>query len=667
MGGLCPGAWRLLAFVLFVAACGPTAEPRWAGDPESLVPELCGDVPKGGKKLPSKAAELRDEGMKALHDGDLIAASQAFEEAIDLAPTNVALVALLGVANDGLSILAKETGKAWDEVRPVKLEALTADKLAGPMGEPLAVRQLGTLSVAGEDDLRAVGRSFSRNLVPQVLRRVYALQSFAVHEDRGVVTYTRNQRNLVLQVGPNGGESSVRIADYAKFVDKEEPKSVQILSAVFSDDMIYTAMVFNDATSLFGHNRHTGEAVWRIPVGNMRHVGVVADHLIGVVNQELVVFDRQSGRQLARHTMAQWPHQLVVRDDYIFAVTGTTAQVFELGPSRGATVRHDESLAAFIRRVSGEEKVSPANVFASPPDAAIDIAPQHRCGVAYALTELDSGRYASAATRLTRMEAVYPTHPVVLALTATSRFMERRAAETIDLTDAPTRKLEKLMAASTTHAIEGKASLTEVSTRPAEDLRRWASRSHILRYSLDPDALPQAIPRHYGRFEISEWSGDEEGHHVVIYGGRYVVLVQGDEVEAALDGSTLFDDAAAPSPLSTGSRLGTIHLAMRRENALIVSFTDPMSRRGLASIDITSGRPTWRTSTDMQPVSFVVADDRVVATWGSKLYVLRHADGVVVGESDLRDAPRALAFADERILVNGFSGSTEYTLTHDGG
>lgn len=654
--------------VYFLSACGAPTEPKWAGDPEALVPELCGDVPKvDAGALPSEAVELRTKGMKALRDGDFVVASELFGEAIDLAPSNVGLVALHAVANDRLRVSAKEKGEEYDKQRPVKLEPPTDEPPTAPPVDPISVREIGKVRFEEKDDLRAAGGMFRREQLPPVLRRVYSLRSFAVHEDRGVVIYARNQRYLVLQVGPDGASPPLHIADYAKLVDKEGRKPVAVHSATFSDDAIYAVMTVDGGMWIYAHDRDTGKLLWRLAANGVRTIAVVGDHLVGLMHKQLLVLDRRTGGERARHTTRQWPRQLVVRDGYIFAVARDEAEVFELGAGRGAQIQHADSLADFIRRVSGTDDVSPPNVFASAPAAAVEIAPEHQCAVTHALAELDAGQYEAAAARLTRMERFYPHHPVVLALTATSRYMRRHAREQMDLSEAHVRAFSPLEEPDASRDVESGASLVQVSTRPAENLSRWATRHGVSRYSIDPDDLPTEIPRHYGRHEISEWVGDAEGGHVIIYGRRYVVLARDGKVEAAFDGKTLFGAKHDLNAFNPGVNLGLLHLATRRGDQLFISFTDSMSRRGLASIDISTGRMRWRSATTFVATQFVVAQDHVVAAYGRNVHILRASDGAVIGTSLLRDTLRAMAVAGEKILVNSFSGSDAYAITHKGG
>ena len=645
--------------------CGPSTEAKWAGDPGSLVPELCGNPPKPAK-IDDKAAEKRMRGIEALRRGDFINAKQRFEDALDLEPSNVALVALHAVAEDGVAVSVTDSVELFDKQRPIKIEREDGPP-AGRKVRTIPFYRVGEVSVETNEDHRLLNAA-STDLVPRTLRRVNNLKQVIGHAQGGVIVYQRNQRHYVVQLMQTAPR--VRVADYSAFVDKDNKNQTQVVSAAFDGDVLYSAIVFDGEPVLMAHNRHTGKSIWQRGGSHYGNLRVVGDHLVvtaGKMGQratDVVVLDRDNGIQVARQPLNQWNPYLAVRDGLVFSLSGSQAFVYELGP-RKVTVSNGASVSSLLKKDEDEDE---PNVFAFPPDKAVSIAEEHRCGVELAMAELDGGDFGAAAARMTSMERIYPNHPVVVALAATSRYMRRQGESSIDYSGIVARAVSPLPAPRTKSNDNYTSSLTSVGPVEAfEPLPRWAERHRVKRYSVLPDELPESIPRHYGRHALTEWVQDRAGGHTVIYGGRYVMLLRGDKVEAAFDGHTLFDDRANRSRTR-----GYVHLAERVGNKLLISFTDLMGRSGVASIDMARASVDWRTASDVYANNFVVARDHIIATMGGELLVIRPRDGELVG----RMSPggrlgigsiRAIAPARERVLVHGTSGSVEFAITQGGG
>jgi hypothetical protein len=321
----------------------------------------------------------------------------------------------------------------------------------------------------------------------------------------------------------------------------------------------------------------------------------------------------------------------------------------------------------YFGAASADEPREGSNPFAFPPASAVDIAEQHRCAVDHALAELDAGRYAAAATRMTRMEALYPHHSLVVALTATSRLRLRRTghAKTIDVATAGPKPLAKLRELGYTDPPRlDESMLVQRDAEPGEQLTQWAARHDIERFSVQPDGLPDAIPEDYGRHPLTEWVRDDEGE-VAIYGNRYVVVIRAGRVSSAYDARTLFVDAQA-DPLPPGR--GIVRLAAKRGDTLYLSVIDQSGLSGVAAIDTASGKARWQAQARMHGATdFVVTSDLVIIGSERLLYVLRRSDGVAVGRSSLGGRINSMAWQDDRLLVNSSSGSFEYAIHMSGG
>jgi len=659
---------QLVACALLLGAgCAGSASPpgRWEGDADSVVSKLCSDAPaKSRDVLPDPAAKLRREGIEAMRAGEFVKARGLFDDALQHAPSNVSLVALRAAAEDGLRQGAVDMGKELDRTVPVKLQVPKSSQTATARAAFQLIRRPSIVAL-GEGLHDQLGLFDPRPLdirkvpqVPTTLRRNNSLQYAIAHPDNGVLIYAGQKGPYVVQVE----RDQFRLADFTAYRGpKDKQKPVSVSHAAFRDRHLYAVVNVDSASFVVAHDRQEGTALWRSNATPGVNFLVIDDYVVltrGDAQAQLVVLDRHSGLELARQPLTRPPAYLTHHDGsiYVRSLWPDEVAVFQLG-------RGGSTPTARSKKTDDRDKV-----FAVQNPATTPIAANHSCAIDIAIADLDAARYEKASARLTALEQVYPHQGMVVALGAASRHMQRHLDEpgAIDLSRVRFRPLS--FAGITGRRLSlvsarNERTLVKLTTGPVEDVKNWAVRYGLARYSVQPEEMPLELPRRLGEHQVTDWAAEGGEKHVVVYGKRFVLAVNGSTVEGAYDCGSLFSEDAPESGAG-------VQIALRSGGSLFLNWTDLKQGGGIAEIDLMSGELRWRTPLQVLAVNFVLAGEYIAAATsnhvnsgtGVSLTLLRRADGAVVHDEPLANVPRALVGVANRVLVNDYAGTHEFEI-----
>lgn len=208
--------------------------------------------------------------------------------------------------------------------------------------------------------------------------------------------------------------------------------------------------------------------------------------------------------------------------------------------------------------------------------------------------------------------------------------------------------------------------LVKVSSRP--------TRSRFGREAFDPEKpfhlapidrgrLPEAaradIPSSYGGEFLSAILPGEKGRSALIYGGRFVALLEGSTTKTVLD-----LDAYRVPPVTRSLESWDYEdatYAMERDGIVYVcngagSYAkDVGGKKGfLSAIEAATAKLVWRSAPLVCNTDFVMTDDVIVTGYGftqepDALFLLRRADGAIEQKLPVDTAPTSLVLEGKRL------------------
>jgi hypothetical protein len=160
---------------------------------------------------------------------------------------------------------------------------------------------------------------------------------------------------------------------------------------------------------------------------------------------------------------------------------------------------------------------------------------------------------------------------------------------------------------------------------------------------------------------------------ILIYGGRYVAVVRGDEAERVFDLET-FRHPPKVDPKQKDFSAEDATYAQQRDGVLYVcngggSYArDVYGKKGfLSAMDATTGELRWRSAPLTCSATFAMADDYLVTGYGFTgepdfVFLVRRSDGAIVQKVPIESGPDKIELSGNHVHVESYGSVTELEL-----
>jgi hypothetical protein len=160
---------------------------------------------------------------------------------------------------------------------------------------------------------------------------------------------------------------------------------------------------------------------------------------------------------------------------------------------------------------------------------------------------------------------------------------------------------------------------------------------------------------------------------ILIYGGRYVAIVRGDEAERVFDLET-FRHPPKVDPKQKDFAVEDATYAQERDGVLYVcngggSYArEVYGKKGfLSALDATTGELRWRSAPLTCSATFAIADDYLVTGYGFTgepdfLFLVRRSDGAIVQKLPIDSGPDTIGLSGNHVHVESYGSVTELEL-----
>ena len=190
-----------------------------------------------------------------------------------------------------------------------------------------------------------------------------------------------------------------------------------------------------------------------------------------------------------------------------------------------------------------------------------------------------------------------------------------------------------------------------------------------------PDGARTDIPRSYGQEHLGAIIPDERQNErlILLYGGRYLALVQGDKAERVFDLES-FRHPPKANPQWKEFATQDATYAQERDNVLYVcngggSYAkEVFGKKGfISAIDATTGKLLWRSAPLTCNATFAVAGDHLVTGYGFTdepdfVFVIRRSDGAVVQKVAIPSGPDTITLSGNRVHVETYDSVVDLEL-----
>lgn len=188
---------------------------------------------------------------------------------------------------------------------------------------------------------------------------------------------------------------------------------------------------------------------------------------------------------------------------------------------------------------------------------------------------------------------------------------------------------------------------------------------------------PQDIPSSFGQEHLSAIVPDQRrergGRLILVYGGRYVALVEGDTVERVFD-LDAFRHPPKANPQWKQFATQEVTYAQERDGVLYVcngggSYArEVYGKKGfLSSLDATTGRLLWRSAPLTCNATFAIAGEHIISGYGFTdepdfVFVVRRSDGGIVQRVPIASGPHAITLDGARVHVETYGHIVDLEL-----
>lgn len=160
---------------------------------------------------------------------------------------------------------------------------------------------------------------------------------------------------------------------------------------------------------------------------------------------------------------------------------------------------------------------------------------------------------------------------------------------------------------------------------------------------------------------------------ILIYGGRYVALLDGSKAERVFD-LEAFRHPPKADPQMKEFAIQDATYAQERDGVLYVcngggSYAkEVFGKKGyLSALDAKSGTLLWRSAPLTCNATFAVVGDHLIAGYGftnepDNVFVIRRSDGAIVDKVPIKSAPETITVDGRRVRVQSYGVLTELEL-----
>ncbi|MSP24297.1 MAG: hypothetical protein EXR75_03860 [Myxococcales bacterium] len=187
-----------------------------------------------------------------------------------------------------------------------------------------------------------------------------------------------------------------------------------------------------------------------------------------------------------------------------------------------------------------------------------------------------------------------------------------------------------------------------------------------------PSGARQDIPSSYG-FESLRAIIPDGDRLNLIYGGRYLAIVNGNQAESIWDLESLRHPPAA-NPQWKDFAVQDLTYALVRNGVLFVAnggggyAREVFGKKGfLTAIELATGRVLWRSAPLVNNVPFVFLKDHIVTAYGftdeaDHVFVLRRDTGAVVQKLPIESGPSAIDLVGDVVVVQTYNGQVAFDV-----
>lgn len=661
---------------------------------------------------PSTASErARAAAVDAMLAGRPEQAVLDFEALIRASPRDLGAQALAGAARELLAASQERVAALSDQIEPVRVEPL-----------PRAARIVERLRLAGVDPVTLTISSAKANLITDDAdwlarvgveppgRRVFRgrgggtvlppyvasalrgrpAQAIYTHADHVVVVYGDLVGVFAAGRSPRAFDVSAAMAS-----SSEAAPGLELLFAQLVGDTLVVQLAYNGYASESGEQnayvaafdggdgrlRWSSEAL----VGNSQNFVIAGSRLItgyGFTDEPdaLFVLDLASGETAQRIALKSGPQQILARGDELFVRTYNTDYVLRAAP--GLTAAPAASLA-------------PAPPASAPPSCA-----ELRCFLDAALSAIDRRDVSALDRALDGLDKAGAEGAATRALRGVRLDLAARAADPKRWIDLSTQ--DPIAVAAPPWAYHLARPTERPRPRPLRLLRRRAPIDSVEELDAGSDpalageavfiapveqgALPSSarpdIPSSYAGETLRAIIRSGEAGLLLVYGGRYLAILEGSTTTDLLD-LDAFRRPPAADPAWRAFAEQDVTYAQVVGRTLYVSngggsyARDVYGKKGfLSAIDLDQKALIWRSDPLVASWSFVIVDDLIVTGYGftdepDHLFVLWTETGEKLAQSPLDSAPSRIR-AERRgegalIRVTTYKGASYFDLTRGGG
>lgn len=722
MNGRARTSSTLLLLGGLLAACGAQApHPHPAGtEPAAKEPAglttagsgepgtalVAGAPPCQPGPLASTPSErARAAALEALHAGQLESASRGFEEIVRSSPRDLGAQALARAARQRLLDANRRAAAEADRVEPVRLASLP---LAAQSPEPLALGGAEALTVAklsekanlitdDADWLARVGVAPPSRRLGTMRGDDTPLPAYVAASLRGIAPsaiYTHPDHVIVVYgqlVGVYAEGRSPRVFDLRQATRPPSPRALELVFAQLVGDVLILQLAYNGyAKDAGGKNAYVaafdakdGRLRWSSDalVANSNNFVVSGSRLVtgyGFTAEPdaLFVLDLATGKTAQKLPLKSGPDFILPRGDELHVRTYDTDYVFRLQP--GARPAPAASLAP-ARRDERPAVTSEQRCFVDASLAAID--------------RRDADALAAATDGLARAGGDPALHA---ALDGVRRFLDvqsdtatrRIDLSTVDPVVVAAPPWAYALARSTTKPRPAGVKLTRTGSARVDPVAAFQESRKPPRPGEPafiapveqgklPPTVRQDIPSKYAGETLRAIvpSGDSL---LLVYGGRYLAIVEGSTTTAVLD-LEAFRHPPAANPQWKEFAIQDLTYAQVVGRTLYVAHgggsyaREVYGKKGyMSAIDLDSKKLLWRSDPLVVGHDFAIEGELIVTGYGftdeiDKLFVLWRETGEKLAESRLDSAPSRIRAkkADDRVLVHviGYDQAYDYEIT----
>jgi hypothetical protein len=398
---------------------------------------------------------------------------------------------------------------------------------------------------------------------------------------------------------------------------------------------------------------------------------VIAGYGFTAEPDHLFVLELATGKTVQKLSLRSGPDHVLRNGEKIFVRTYDSEAVFKMTPAPGPAPAADLPAAA-----------------ASAPR----MSPEASCWVESAVAAIDARDPDALGSAIDGLKSAGAAPDVAGAFDGVHLFLEqqRGGARAIDLTTAPPKRLPKppwvyTMNRAATAPVTSKPRLVQRATRDADPARGVRARGGRVDPQkpfflapadmgrLPPGARPD-IPGTYGLETLRAANPCADGRLVLVYGGRYVAVVNGAATEAIFD----VEAWLVPPRVSEDWKEFAVSEAtfgIVEGNVLYLgngggSYAREMggSKGYVSAIDMKTGELLWRSQPLVQGGgSFGTFSDFLVTGYGFTgegdfVFLIRKDTGQVVHKLAVKSAPNEITVTGNQVHVETYDAAVDLEI-----